>query len=567
MVTCPSCQAEFPDGALVCEHDGTSLVTSADELPAASNELLAPGTVVGEYRIVSVLGEGGFGAVYKAEHPVIGKSAAIKVVKREYSSNQEMTLRFVSEARAVNQIRHRNIIDIFNFGALEDGRQYYVMELLDGMTLDALIDQRGRLSFADAQPIFRQLARALAAAHAAGIAHRDLKPENVFVAFDEDGAPTAKLLDFGLAKLLGTGMSIHRTRSGVPMGTPLYMSPEQVYGRDVDHRTDIYAFGIMAFQMLTGELPFFGSSVMEVMVKQTAADRPKASAVCPDVPRELDEPLKRMMAKDPDGRPSGILEAVDELAEAAQAAGIATSGGSLSRRSNSPNDASAQARVDSGRGRHASDGSRRPSAPGASSEDPDDKSDKGSKRATPATSTAGLATSDTMVDPNLRVSEAGSPRAKQAGIAVFAMVLLGGAFFAQRTLSAAPPSERSKVEAASASAASSAAAQDTAPSASSVTSGALAAVSASQDPAPLVAPRMVKLRIKAIPVDAEVHVDDRKLGLASEMLELPAGNEPVKLTIKRAGYQPLSREVTPNDDVAFDVKLQPPAAAKPAYEF
>ena len=170
---------------------------------------------------------------------MIGKSAAIKVVKRQYGANPEMTSRFVSEARAVNQIRHRNIIDIFNFGNLEDGRPYYVMELLDGQTLDALLEERGRMTFTEAQPILRQLARALAAAHAAGIAHRDLKPENVFVAFDEDGHPTPKLLDFGLAKLLGEGASLHRTRSGVPMGTPLYMSPEQVYGKDVDHRLSL----------------------------------------------------------------------------------------------------------------------------------------------------------------------------------------------------------------------------------------------------------------------------------------------------------------------------------------
>jgi serine/threonine protein kinase len=551
MVTCPSCHTEYPDGALVCEKDGTTLVTSADALPPTSNELLTAGTMVGEYRIVSMLGEGGFGAVYKAEHPVIGKSAAIKVVKREYSSNQEMTLRFVSEARAVNQIRHKNIIDIFNFGALEDGRQYYVMELLDGTTLDHLIEERGRLTFAEAQPIFRQLARALAAAHAAGIAHRDLKPENVFVAFDEDGAPTAKLLDFGLAKLLGQGMSMHRTRSGVPMGTPLYMSPEQVYGRDVDHRTDVYAFGIMAFQMLTGELPFFGSSVMEVMVKQTAAERPDASAACADVPKALDEPLKQMMAKDPADRPPGILEAIDMLSEAAQAAGIATSGGTLSRRSSDDLPGNSRNRSAGS----SSSGSRKP-PPGSQS----GGSSTSSKRATPATSTAGLATGDTMVDPNLRVTSPGSARAKQAGIAVFAAVLLGGAFFAQRSLSSKPteaPTPAASTLASSSPVAtpSVAPAASPAPVASPVTSAVVAPV-----------PTVVKLKVKASPPDTDVYLGDKRLGPASDVLELPLGATPVKLQFRRNGFTPQTREVVPKEDVEIDVALSRPAA-RPPVEF
>ncbi len=556
MVTCPSCHAEYPDGALLCEHDGTSLVTSADALPPTSNDLLAAGTMVGEYRIISMLGEGGFGAVYRAEHPVIGKSAAIKVVKREYSSNQEMTLRFVSEARAVNQIRHRNIIDIFNFGSLEDGRQYYVMELLEGTTLDHLIEERGRLSFSEAQPIFRQLARALAAAHAAGIAHRDLKPENVFIAFDEDGDPTAKLLDFGLAKLLGEGMSMHRTRSGVPMGTPLYMSPEQVYGRDVDHRTDIYAFGIMAFQMLTGELPFFGSSVMEVMVKQTAADRPDASAACTDLPKELDLPLKQMMAKDPADRPQEILEAIDRLAEAAQAAGIATSGGTLSRRS-SGDLAPGAGPTGSDSGRHTPSGPRkRVLGSGEKS-----ASGSGSKRVTPATSTAGLATSDTMADPNLRVESSGGGRARQIGIVVFAAALLGGAFVAQRTLSgqaagsgAVGPSVLASNIAPSAPSAPPLPPVSVAPAASSAVAPALPG------------PKVVKLKVKATPPDADVFLGDKKLGAAGDALELPIGHAPVKVQIRRNGYVPQTRDVVPTKDVEIDVKLAP-QAARPPVEF
>src|SRR5262249_42907069 len=185
---------------------------------------------VGEYRTESKLGEGGFGGVYNAVHPLIGKSAAIKVLSRQFSSNPQMVSRFIAEARAVNQIRHRNIIDIFSFGQLADGRQYYVMELLDGVPFDRYLAEHKRLTLTQAAPILRGVARALDAAHGKGILHRDLKPENVYLVFDEDGGVEAKLLDFGLVKLLGDPSGSHRTKTGTPMGTPYYMSPEQCRG-------------------------------------------------------------------------------------------------------------------------------------------------------------------------------------------------------------------------------------------------------------------------------------------------------------------------------------------------
>src|SRR5262249_29144162 len=147
--------------------------------------------------------------------------------------------RFIAEARAVNQIHNRHIIDIFSFGTLDDGRQYYVMELLVGKPLDVYLKQKGRLSPEEAMPILRGIARALDAAHAPGIPHPALKPENIFLVFDDDGTAFPKLLDFGIAKLLGdsaSGVASHKTRTGTPLGTPYYMSPEQCRGRNVDHR-------------------------------------------------------------------------------------------------------------------------------------------------------------------------------------------------------------------------------------------------------------------------------------------------------------------------------------------
>ena len=321
MATCPSCRDHYADDATSCPKDGSTLVP--DAVVAAADAELRAGDQVGEYRIESKVGEGGFGAVYRAVHPVIGKTAAVKLLHRQFSSNPQMVSRFIAEAKAVNQIRHKNIIDIFAFGALPDGRQYYVMELLEGLSFDRFIKQRGRIPIEEALPLLRGIARALDAAHAAGIVHRDLKPENIFILFDEDGVATPRLLDFGIAKLLGESESGHKTRTGTPMGTPYYMSPEQAHGRTVDHRTDIYSFGVMTFEVLTGRVLFDGESVMDVLFKHANAPPPRMSEACPDLPPALDEPVLHMLAKDPRARPATVLEAIDDLARAAGSAGFA----------------------------------------------------------------------------------------------------------------------------------------------------------------------------------------------------------------------------------------------------
>jgi serine/threonine protein kinase len=284
---------------------------------------LEPGDRVGEYVIVSKLGEGGFGAVYEATHPVIGKRAAVKVLHAQYSSNEEVTSRFVAEARAVNQIRHRNIVDIFSFGQLRDGRHYYVMELLDGVPLDAYLERAGRLPVEEALSLLGAIAKALGAAHEAGIAHRDLKPENVFLELDQEGTVHPKILDFGMAKLLGPGaLPVHKTRSGTPIGSPRYMSPEQCRGVKVDHRTDVYSFGCMAHRMLTGSPPFEARTALELMLTHVSVAPPPMSAARPDGPHALDEPVLKMLEKQPEDRPQTMLAAFDALVVAAETAGF-----------------------------------------------------------------------------------------------------------------------------------------------------------------------------------------------------------------------------------------------------
>ncbi|HWU87955.1 MAG TPA: serine/threonine-protein kinase, partial [Kofleriaceae bacterium] len=255
---------------------------------------------VGEYEVAGKLGQGAFGSVFRAVHPLIGKEVAIKVLARKFSVDPEMVSRFIAEARAVNQIRHRHIIDIFSFGQLEDGRHYYVMEYLDGEPLDAVIEREGRLPLAEAIPILHAIGRALDAAHAKGIAHRDLKAENVFLGRDPDGAVFPKLLDFGIAKLLTPEDGPkHKTRTGTPVGTPYYMSPEQCRGRDVDHRTDLYAFGVLAYRLITGSYPLDAEDHMSVLIRQLQDTPPPASQLVPGLPKGVDNALAWLMAKDP----------------------------------------------------------------------------------------------------------------------------------------------------------------------------------------------------------------------------------------------------------------------------
>lgn len=275
---------------------------------------LEPGQTVGEYVVDAKIGEGGFGTVFKATHPLIGKLVAVKVLNRQYSAQAEMVSRFVSEARAVNQIRHRHIIDIFAFGQLDDGRHYYIMEYLDGLPLDEYLDERERLTLGEAIPILRSVARALDAAHAKGIAHRDLKPENIFLVQDDDDSLFPKLLDFGIAKLLSTeSPTSHKTRTGAPIGTPYYMSPEQIQGRELDGRSDVYAMGAIMYECVVGKPPFEAPNPVGVLSKHLSETPSAPSTRSPlSVPSEADEIILRCLEKDPDRR----YQSVEDLRRA-----------------------------------------------------------------------------------------------------------------------------------------------------------------------------------------------------------------------------------------------------------
>jgi serine/threonine-protein kinase len=263
---------------------------------------LAPGMTVGEYRIDAKIGQGGMGVVYSATHPMIGKRAAIKVISGELGADAVLVQRFVQEARSVNQIGHPNIVDVFAFGKLPDGRSYFVMQYLQGESLRARL-QRTFMTIGEAVLILDEVAGALEAAHEKQIVHRDLKPDNVFLSAVRGNALMVKLLDFGIAKLVGDG-NIAKTTTGQMMGTPAYLSPEQSRGKDVDYRTDIYALGCMMFEMITGRLPFMAESAVEMIMMHVSAQPTRPSVHKPDIAPLLEQTILQMIDKDPARRPS-----------------------------------------------------------------------------------------------------------------------------------------------------------------------------------------------------------------------------------------------------------------------
>ncbi|HTB58467.1 MAG TPA: serine/threonine-protein kinase [Polyangia bacterium] len=270
------------------------------------------GEQVNNYRIISLLGEGGMGAVYLAEHPFMGRKAAIKVLRRELAEDRGLVERFMNEARAANAIRHPNIIDIIDVGQLPSGIPYLMMEFLDGESLAARIAGEGRMTVADAADVARQTASALFAAHGKGIVHRDLKPDNLYLVTD-DAQPVGrvKVLDFGIAKLRGDlSGSGAATQVGSLMGTPPYMSPEQCRGISdlIDHRTDVYALGIILYEMLTGTPPFVSEGWGDVVLMHLSQPPPPLRALNPEVSLEVEAVIGKALAKKPEQRWSSMAE-------------------------------------------------------------------------------------------------------------------------------------------------------------------------------------------------------------------------------------------------------------------
>ena len=269
MKTCPQCGKEYDAQTKFCPTDGSTLRT-------ASGDDIIGSVIADRYHVIRKLGEGGMGQVYLAEHVKMGRMSAIKVMTSALANDVDAVGRFNREAANASKIAHPNIAAIYDFGETSDGLIYLAMEFVEGESLTKLCEALGALPAPRAAEIARQVASALEAAHERGIVHRDLKPDNIMISRGRDGADLVKVVDFGIAKAAeGAGQKV--TRTGLVVGTPEYMSPEQLTGDTLDGRSDLYALALVTFNMLTGMLPFTGQTTQEALLKRLT-DRPMALA-------------------------------------------------------------------------------------------------------------------------------------------------------------------------------------------------------------------------------------------------------------------------------------------------
>ncbi|MCP4602435.1 MAG: serine/threonine protein kinase [Proteobacteria bacterium] len=268
-----------------------------------------------KYRLTRLLDEGGMGTVYEAEHTVIHRKVAVKVMHDEFSSSKEVVSRFVLEAQAASAIGHPNIVEIHDVGREDDGTVFIVMELLSGSSLKDLIVEQEKLPTDFTVFIVLHILSALVAAHEKGIIHRDMKPGNVFLFKDAQGRQVVKLLDFGIAKIQGALLEGDQglTKTGTVLGTPHYMSPEQARGKPIDARIDVWAVGVMMYEMLSGQLPYTGKSYNEILGEILLESAPSLGEVAPDLNRDLVAIVEKAMAKDRDQRYASAADMIRAL--------------------------------------------------------------------------------------------------------------------------------------------------------------------------------------------------------------------------------------------------------------
>jgi serine/threonine protein kinase len=299
---CPTCQTAYPDEYVVCPRDGASLSS-----PSPVEDALVGATLGGTFQLVRVLGEGGMGRVYEAHHARIpARRFAVKVLNPEYALDPEWLARFLREGEAVATITNDHVVFVHDVDRTPDGRPFLVAELLEGRELAEHLSRNGKMAVGDAVRIVRQICKGLAAAHAKGIVHRDMKPENVFLTGDM-ARPIAKIIDFGISKV-DSPKDTPLTRSGMILGTPSYMSPEQAGGLEVDLRADIYAVGAILYVALTGRKPFDHKNVASILLKVVTEEPPRPRSLAPAIPEPVEAILLRTMAKNPDDRYQSMTE-------------------------------------------------------------------------------------------------------------------------------------------------------------------------------------------------------------------------------------------------------------------
>ena len=320
MNICPTCGSEWPDDTKFCPKDGSTLRSAA-----GTADMI--GTIIADrYRIDKKLGEGGMGAVYLGEHVRMGRKSAIKVMTQAMASDPDAIARFNREAANAARINHPNVCAIYDFGETEDGVIYLAMEFIEGESLSDLVQREGALTLERAFNIAKQTADALQIAHEMGIVHRDLKPDNIMIAPGRGGSDLVKVVDFGIAKAMGGEEGQNVTKTGLVVGTPEYMSPEQLSGDVLDGRSDLYSLGLVLYRMVTGTLPFPADTAQEMMIKRLTDDPLPLNEALPGAafPDALQRTMDRALARMPSDRYETAVEFANDLTEALEGLPAAT---------------------------------------------------------------------------------------------------------------------------------------------------------------------------------------------------------------------------------------------------
>ena len=514
--------------------------------------MISVGQSVGNYRILSKIGTGGMGAVYLAEHPAIGKRVAFKVIHSDLAGNRDVVSRFFQEAKAVNRIGNEHIIEIHDFGVTPEGDHYYIMEYLEGLTLASVLSRETVVDVMRALHIGAQIAAALDAAHAAGVIHRDLKPDNVMLTSRLGDPDFVKVLDFGLAKMFASGTGVN-TAMGVLLWTPQYMSPEACESkRELDGRTDVYALGVLLFQMMTGVLPFDGESMGEVLVKQVTTLPPAPRGLNPHIPPSVEQIVLRCLAKVPDARFASMAELRDALRD--PEAYLRKSPPILPARSVAPGAAGVDAKQVMAYAA-ARAGARAPKRvqPGSAVPAPDGTQRPGDMsglagQAAPKNATMVIATP---------VGYVSTPARKMWPYVVVIGILLGLGGGVGAVVLFGP--QRGAAAGSGSAAAASGSGSGSAAAASGTGTGSAAPLptaSGSGSGSAAIAIAIAQLQLDSNPTGASVYGPDHKLlGTAPLEIPWPVSAQPVAFELRLAGYKKRTKDVTISGNTAIRIEL------------
>jgi serine/threonine-protein kinase len=327
MLSCPQCGRHYAQGITLCPEDATPLRADETVVDFVVRDPLVGQVLDEKYRLDERLGEGGMGTVYRATHLLIDRPVALKVLHTRFVEDEAAKHRFRREARAAGRLQHPNAVAVTDFGQTSDGYVYIVMELLEGRTLRDVLAQDAPLSNERAVSLMLQVASAVEAAHEGGVIHRDLKPGNIFVVQRKNLPPVVKVLDFGIAKLaaetLDDSDARNLTQTGVMIGTPRYMSPEQCDGEKLTTASDVYSLGIIFYEMLTGETPFNGASPLAIALQHSSKTPRPPRELVPSLPAELERVVLHALAKKPAERPQDAGAFREELIATARQLGLA----------------------------------------------------------------------------------------------------------------------------------------------------------------------------------------------------------------------------------------------------